>query len=444
MIALDPILSQAVPADLWHTLGLGRSPLRLTPLVAVLLLLGLAGVFLRHRIGSFGTVALGLLLVTSQMNGIGAGPLDLFDIALFGLLFVWIATVGTDPHRTVPIPPLLYAAIGLLILGIAHMPLLSPVVWVVGMFGMVRIALVVFLVVDLCRDPRTLDLVFRIFFAVAVASALVGIVQFVLAYFGIVHFTFIDPPKSAFKPSPVGFVMRASGLCITAQHFSSFLVYALPIALWRASESRSLLSVAGCVIILGGIGVSLNFGGIFAALLVLGLFPLLRWPNLAIHLVMAMLALLAVAHFTGVLDLVYDLTFGDSGVSKGVDQRKTLFILGLEQIDRSPLIGTGLRGFAEVDGNFWERPVHNLFGQAASELGLLAALLMGAIFFFLTLGLFPLFARTETRRAAGILLLMLAAAFLLGQAEPNLDQSNLWLVFALAQAAILVGRRSAR
>jgi O-antigen ligase len=120
-----------------------------------------------------------------------------------------------------------------------------------------------------------------------------------------------------------------------------------------------------------------------------------------------------------------------------VDQRKTLFILGLEQFGRNPLIGTGLHGFGDVDGNFWDRPVHNLFGQAAVELGLAGFLIVLAIFVILTLDLARFAGRSVTARVG---LLMLAAAIMLGQSEPNLDQSNLWLVLALAQAMILIGR----
>jgi O-antigen ligase len=440
-IALDPYLSRSVTLELWQGLRLDRSPLRLTPVAALALAFGLLALLLARRISGFASPALIGLVATSQLNGIGLGPIDIFDVALLAILVLWVVRLGLDPGRTVTVPPLLFAVAGLVILGIAHMPLLNPVVWFVGMSGIIRVAVIVFLVCDLCRDRQTLDLVLRIFLVVALASAVVGIVQFALAYLDIFYFTLIKPAITAFKPSPIGFVMRASGLSITAQHFSSFLVHALPVALWRASETRSLLSVFACAIILGGIGVSLNFGGIFAAVFVLALLPALRWPDLIIHYALVLLALVAAAYFTGLLALAYDLTFGDSGVAKAVGQRKTLFSLGIEQVARNPIVGTGLRGFGNVDGNFWDRPVHNLFGQAASELGLLAALLMGGIFLAFLLSLGRVYARADNRRTAGILLLMLSAAFVLAQSEPNLEQSNLWLVLALAQAATLVASR---
>jgi len=303
----------------------------------------------------------------------------------------------------------------------------------------------VLIFVDLCRDPSSLRLVARVFVATAVVSALIGITQFLLAYFHIYVFTFIDPVLSAFKPTPIGFVMRASGLNSTAQHYSSFMVYALPFALLRASNTRRFRDLLAILIILTGLFVSLNFGGIFAGALVILLFPFARWPHLTIHLVLFGLAVLAASYFSGLLDLIYDLTIGDSGIAKGVDQRKTLFKLGLEQIERSPIIGTGVRGFGGVDGNFWDRPVHNLLGQAATELGIFGALIFLGIFLVLALGLSRVMKiAPRASKFPQMMLIVLASAFLLGMTEPNLEQSNLWLMLALSQAVILTYRQQAK
>lgn len=379
------------------------------------------------------------LLAASQMNGIGFGPFDLFDLVLFGFAAGWAIRVARAPGASIRLSPLLVLASALVVLAIAHMPLMSPVPWFIGVFGVVRVALLTLLVVDMCRDVRMLDFVARTFVAVAAASAAIGIAQFALAYLDLFFFTLIAPPLSAFKPSPVGFVMRASGLAITAQHFSSFMVYALPFALWRFTETWRVLDAVAVALLGAGLLVSLNFGGIFAGMLVVAIFPFLRWPDLAIHLLLGGLAVLALSYFAGGIDLIHDLTFGDAGVAKGVDQRKTLFSLGLARVDASPWIGTGLRGFAETDGNFWGRPVHNLFLQAATELGLTGCLVFVAIFFMLTLGL----ARAIPGGGPGakyprILLTALASTLLLAQNEPNLEQSNLWLVLALAQAVIMI------
>ncbi|MFX0540921.1 O-antigen ligase family protein [Roseovarius sp. S4756] len=384
---------------------------------------------------------LSLLLITSQLNGIGAGPLDLFDAALLGAFGIWAARIATDSERALRLSPLFFGVSLLVVLGIAHLPVISPVTWFIGIFGIVRVAILTLMVVDLCRTLATLRVFSSIFIAVAVVSALIGMLQFALAYFQVFYFSLIDPLQSAFKPTPIGFVMRASGLCSTAQHFSSFMVYALPFALWQASLSRRWWDFLFILIILGGLAVSLNFGGIFAGALALSLFPLLRWPSLILHFVLIGTLFLGLAYFAGLLDVVYDMSFGDAGIAKGVDQRKTLFELGLEQVGRAPLIGTGLHGFGEVDGNFWDRPVHNMFGQAATELGVMGALVCIGIFFALTLDLGRLVLSDKVRsRFPAVLLMVLLAALLLAQNEPNLQHSNLWLMLAVSQSVILIAR----
>lgn len=389
----------------------------------------------------FATRAMVVLLMASQLNGLRAGPIDIFDLALFGVLTLWLAQQALDTTRPIRVSALFVFASGLVLLGVAHLSLMSPLPWAIGVFGITRVAIVALLVVDLCRDLRTIETVTRAFVLTAVASATLGIVQFALAYLQVVQFTLIVPAETAFKPTPLGFVMRASGLCVTAQHFSSFLVYALPFAFWRTLERWRWRDAAAVLILLAGIGVSLNFGAMLAALLMIGVVPFLRWPSLSIHLGMALVGLVALAYFVGLLDVAYELSFGDAGVSKGVDQRKTLFALGLEQFGRNPLVGTGLRGFGSVDGNFWDRPVHNLLGQAAVELGILGLLTVLAIFYVLSLDLAKLAPRPDSAgKQARIGLLLVLVAFLLGQSEPNLDQSNLWLVLALAQAIILSAR----
>lgn len=444
LVVIDPWLIRAAPTDLARILQLHSVPYA-TPLVFVLMPLGAIAVFrLACKAEDLAVLSLALIIMASQLNGIGAGPFDIFDVALFGILALWIARYALDVTRPIRLSVLFFLATGLVVLAIAHLPMMSAVQWLIGLIGITRVAIISLLIVDLCQDLRKLDAALRVMVATAVVSATLGVAQFTLAYTQISYLTLIEPPISAFKPTPIGFVMRASGLCITAQHFSSFLVYALPFALFRLSDMCNWRNAAGVAVILAGIAVSLNFGAIFAALLVMGLMPFLRWPQLAIHLGLGLLGAMSLTYFLGGFDLIYDLSFGDSGVAKGVDQRKTLFTLGLEQFGRNPLVGTGMRGFGDVDGNFWHRPVHNMFGQVAVELGVGGLLIFLAIFFILTIDL----ARCATLTGSAVNhtrvgLLMLAAALLLGQSEPNLDQSNLWIVLAMAQAMILIVRADA-
>lgn len=443
LVVADPYLSALLPSSVWQRTGLRSSPIRILPLLAVAAGLLLALLWAARRARDFTTGAIALLLITSQLNGIGLGPLDLFDMALFGVAAFWIVVHGLNETRAIRLSPLFFMSGMLLLLTLAHIPVTTVRATLFGLVSITRVVLISFLLVDLCRKPETLDFALRVLVGVATFSAAFGIVQFALAYLGIVEFTLIDPPKSAFKPTPIGYVMRSSALCSTPQNFSSFLVYALPAALWRLSETRRLRDAAVVVTILAGVASSLNFGALFGAMLVFAIFPALRWPRLIIHILISTVAVFAALYFLGILDLIYDLSFGDAGIAKGLSQRKTLFELGLEEIKRNPLVGTGLSNFVNVSGNFWHRPVHNIFGQAASELGILAALTLVFVFIYLTIGLAPMLShRSRHLKIYATAFMMLLASLLMGQTEPNLDQSNFWIVLSLAQAAILVAPRT--
>lgn len=439
LIVLDPVIADIAAPVLRRRMDESGWSFPLTAglfPVAVALAIGLTRLV---RTVDFPTFGLTALLVASQLNGFGFGPLDTFDFALFSVFLIWAATLALDETRQVRLGFLISIAFLLGALAVAHLPVMRPVSWLVGMIGILRISLVALLVVDLCRDRAMLEKTLRIYLVVAVISAVIGIVQFALANLGIFVFTLIQPAESAFKPTPIGFLMRASGLCITAQHFSSFLIYILPFALWQVTLRPRLWRILAVLLLLGGIVVSWNTGAIFAALAVLLLFPLLRWPDRAVAFVIALAALASAAYFSGLMQLVYDATFGNSGVAKGVDQRKTLFELGLDQISASPLVGTGLHGFGSVNGNFWHRPVHNIFGQAAAELGLLGFLLIFAVFAVFSFQLVARLSEGGAHYTMRVAFISLMTALMLGQSEPNLDQSNFWLLLGLIQATLLVG-----
>lgn len=440
LVLAEPALQGLVPHRYWRMLRLEDLPLRATPLILVLsaVAAALALGFARAR-PSMESCFLVAALAAAQLNGFRLGPLDTFDAVIFGFFALWLALRALDPDHAVALPPVVLFGLGFLILQLAHLvEQSSPVAWAKGLFGMARGVLVALLVVNLCRDARMLRFFQQVFIAVATLSALVAIAFFLLSLFAGIHFTLIQPAHEAFKPTPIGFVMRASGFCITAQHLSGFLVFATPFALWRLTETWRLRDALLLAILWTGILFSWNFGAIFAAAVIGLAFPFLRWPQLSIHFVVAGVTLAVALYFSGYLQVLWDLSFGDHGVTKGVDQRMTLFRLGLEQIDRNPWVGTGLQGFATIHGNFWHRPVHNLLGQAAAELGVIGALLFLAMLLTLITQA-VLLAAGPSEPAQGLVrrvLLMLIGLLVLMQSEPMLDHANTWLMLGFAQAAV--------
>lgn len=442
LAVFDRQLSALLPSLVLTVTGLDKSPIQFVPLLVIALTLAvLVGTQMR-RIAGFEAKAILILLIAAQLNGLSAGPLDMFDLALFGVVGLWLGTRALEPDRGIALPPVVALGGCLVALSVAHLMVASPVRWFIGTFGITRAVLVAFIMVDLCRDRKILNFMINAMVVVAAASALFGAIQFALAYFGITYFTLIQPAESAFKPTPLGFVMRASALSITAQHYASFLVLVLPFLLLKISDDWRLRDVGLFALFAVGILVSWNFGAFLAAAVVCLSFPLLRWHRHWLPIILGVALLTALGYFSGLLELAYDLSFGDNGVAKGVDQRKTLFELGIDKVMRNPFIGTGPQAFASGDGNFWGRPVHNAFGQAAAELGIFASFILLAIVLYLlvSLGIVAVGASASAGPAAAAFSMVLGFLMLM-QSEPNLDHSNTWMSFGLAQAILLIHRR---
>ncbi len=446
LVAMDPYLSSLVPRAWWRLLFLENSPYRITPLLPLLAVLLAAGVWGLRRTGSLPAAALLLLLIAGQTNGIHLGPLDLLDLTLIGVFLLWLASRIADPAAPVIGGVVVWASLALLILNLPNILHESPVTFLGGTVGLVRCVLVVTLVLNLVTSARAYDFAIRALIAVAVASAVVGIVQFGAGYLFGAYFTLIDPPETAFKPTPLGMVMRASALCITAQHYSGFLTLTLPFILFactRGSIRSRAAMVMALGIVLAGILASWNFGAIFVAAAIFGVFPFFCWPRFAIQTVIGYALAAGVAYFTGLLELVYDLSFGDSGVAKGVSQRKTLMELGLNKLYRDPWIGEGAHGMADYSGNFWGRPVHNAYLQTMTEIGMLGGWVLIGMLLLLTTQLFIAGAMVQSRMThhlrAGLIAVL--ALMMLMMSEPMMDHNNTWLVLGLAEGALLIALR---
>jgi hypothetical protein len=442
-VTFDPYLSELLPVGLWQRLNLDTFPYKITPLALVSAIALTAVAWGLGRTGSASAAGILLLLAASQTNGFRLAVLDSLDVALIIVFLIWLATRLGGAGKPVTSSFVVWVPLALIILNLPNVLHQPSGKFLLGNISLIRCLLLTLVVLNLVVSDKALNFAIRALVAVAVASAVIGIVQFIASYFFGLHYTLIDPPDSAFKPTPIGMVMRSSALCITAQHYSSFLTLAVPFALFALTDSRrrSRLPVAaGLLIIFLGILVSWNFGAILVTAAIVGLFPFLRWPRWPIQIGVAYALASGVAYFTGLIEVGYELTFGDSGVAKGVSQRGTLMKLGFEKLYRDPWIGEGMFGMANFSGNFWGRPVHNAYVQAMTEVGMIGAWILIALLLVLTTQLLLAGARVTGqwgRHLRGFLLAMLGLMILM-MSEPMLDHSNTWLLLGLAEAALLI------
>jgi hypothetical protein len=447
LVIADPYLSPLLPHGLWRLLYLEDSPYQLLPLTLVATVaVGLFAVGLA-RAGSLISVGILLLMIASQTNGFRLTVLDPLDVMLLIGFVVWLGSRFGGPQTSITIGVVAGAAAALMILNLPNMLHEKTGIFLRGNISLLRCVLMALLVPNLIRSSKAFDFAIRALMWVAVASAIIGILQFIASYFFSAYFTLIDPPDTAFKPTPIGMVMRSSALCITAQHFSGFLMLATPFMLFALTRSdaqpRDRVFVgAGLVLVLAGLLLSWNFGAIMVAAVIVGLLPFFRWPRFSIQFLVTYLLGAGVAYFSGLMELIYKLTFGHSGVAKGVSQRETLIELGFTKLYRDPWNGTGAYGMAEFSGNFWGRPVHDAYVQTMTEVGMVGGwVFIGMLLLIVTqLFLAGINAPEEGSNRLRPSLMAMLALMALMMSEPMMDNSNTWLMVGLAESAILVGQ----
>jgi O-antigen ligase len=432
----DPVISRFLPDRIWQLMLLENLPVRAPLLVALTGIVAVAlfsAVLPRPR-----HAAIVALFAAAQMNGLRLGPIDAFDVALFLVLTGSAAALLRTKVRILVLSPVVFFAGALILVGLPHLIVEPPIRYLAGMIGLVRALLVALAVTNLIRDWTALIFALRALVAVAVANAIIGIAQFLLGYVAGIHFTLLDPPQSAWKPTPLGFVMRASGLCITAQHLSGYLSLAFPFAAWNATITWRIRDWAKVLVILTGVVVTWNLGAALVCLLVGLLFPFLRWPRFAPHFLLAIAVTTGWGWRLGALGWLIDLA-RQGAADKSALQRLTLLQIGIEKIAASPWVGTGPQAFASYSGNFWHRPVHNAYLQAMTELGAIGTLVIVGMLVTLSV---MLLAAHRTAEPAGKTILtcsgfMLLTLALLMNSEPMLDHSNTWLFAGLIDSAII-------
>ena len=440
----DAFFSPHIPFPLFKYVLSEDFPFKLSIFLAsALIILRLA--YQSYRlVPRYDYMLIALIFVFAQTGGIKFGLLNGLDITiLFGFLLI-LSDRLLNPHKTLFSPGLFYFAGVLVLLDIANFMQHFSVGHIVGLFGLLRVILLAWILVNVITDEDTGRFAIAVFIIVAVISALVGISQGILYWLVGIDFTFIEQfgaSDTQYKPTPLGMLPRASAFNGSAQHLSSFLLIALPFTLFsrHAATGRQKVALTAAVfIILGGVLSTWNYGGFFAVLLVLLLYPFFQCPRYSLHILFGMTLFVLLCYYTGILDWLYSVSFGDSNVSKGVSQRYTLLSLGLEKLVKDPWFGEGLHGFASAPGNYWNRPVHNAYIQAATEIGILGSLVfIVMLLVMLTQALLSakLLPTPWTGRLRATALSLIGLMWLM-LTEPMVDHSNTWLLFGLTQGLL--------
>ena len=447
LICADPFLSSVVPRRWWPEAA-EMLPYKLTALLALVALVGHTVVRLTARL-HLDEVLIVAIAACTQLGGLKAGIIGPLDLVTAGILLVIVAQRLLNPRMQLQVPAVVAFGALLILLALPHLIHQQPARYVLGVLALAKVVLLAFVFVNLVTDQARLRFALRALLTVAALSATVAIAQSALHSFAGVSFSLIDDfaagDDTEVKDTLAGVTMRASGLNATPQHLATFLVLLLPFLLFRlASPSDSALWRRSVLVlsVLAGIVLTWNNVSLMVLAVVLVIFPLARWPRYALQYG----ALVALAggglYAAGTIDWAYGVVFeGHGSVSKGLLQRLSLLEMGFNRVASDPLVGEGLRGFASSSGNFWGRPVHNAYLQAATELaGVIAMLVLITMLLALLTQLWWL-----ARREGGLheplarpAVLSVAALMLLMLGEPMLDHSNTWLCLGLYQCIVLL------
>lgn len=441
---MDPLMSVVFPRSLWNALHLEESPYRISLLIFAALVLLSAVVKALTKLENYQAIFLVLIVVSIQLGGINAGPIDILDIMTLLAFLTWLMVILMNPSTEVVFPGLIFFGTALLIMDLPYMATMSITSFFIGFIKFSKTLLLAFMMVNLVRDEQTIRLVIRAMITIAVISALIGIVQSLLFLFSGISITLMDDLESAYKPTPIGYVLRASALCPSAQFLSVFLLITIPMVLWKLFDVKQGRSkqwmILVLVIIISGIILTWNFGAILAASSMILIFPLLRWPRYAIHLVIGIILLAVIAYYTGLLELAYSYTMGDKGVYKGVHLRHKLMLIGFETLERNSWMGTGLDGFSYFTQHIKGWPVHNSGIQSWVELGLPAFVVFIAMNLVILTQLLILGFKGDNHHQIRFRLLALGVIGLIQLmfSEPYMNNQIIWFYLAFSQAAILV------
>lgn len=306
----------------------------------------------------------------------------------------------------------------------------------------------VFLLVNLIRSFDQLRRAIYMVIGLAALSALIALWQFWMYEQTGINYSFAEGDQT-FRVTPAGTFLRATALATDPNGIGEIMAVAGVWCLYLGLSTEGLRPLARLVhylpfLILGG-GVVVTFSRSALLSLLVGLlavcltFLFVNRPSSAGRLA-ALFGVLGVGAV--VIGGLFNLSAIFGEVSEDVLWRIDLNQLGLRAVLDNPITGVGIDGFIYYN-NPYDLPVHNLFIQVASELGIpglfFFLVLIGSLFIRLVMAAWQ--ARDSRIRSLLMALTIGYGATLLTQmGAPILLGTFFWLHVGLIEAAVLIHR----
>jgi O-antigen ligase len=445
LVALETVLTHASLTSRLFGSSLREVSYLFSAVTLLIALLAASCVILRDRVWRHrAAVVVGLVMLTSHLTAISAGPLNPLVVAILFAVGVWLLDLLAGNGS---LTPSVFRTLAILfftcVLGSAFGAHPTEVLRGIVLF-LPKLVLAI-VIVALIDDAATLRFAVNALLWAAGVIALAALAILALYYFFQLDFSLAEEDYK-FAATPFGFLLRATGFSRTANQFappiavacvmSAFLACALP-GLRRRLGFALLALLTGAAV-----GSSIVRGAWAAVLAGLILIPFVARPRLA-PLWFALAFIVAFAALASGLAVLAIDSLAALGDSSSVGQRMDLLGAGLKAMFES-VNGTGIDNFGPRSPTFERYPVHNAPLQAGSELGLPGLLVFLALLAWIAWRLWDAVrhnANVEDRTRMTALLIGYVVLIVAVQGEPMAYSQFLWIYLGLGEAAAKVANQ---
>ena len=388
-------------------------------------------------VGRFFFGLLSALFIALHLGGVGSGLVNPVLLVILLVAGFWLAARMAAPFAAWPLPVYLHLCVLFLACVLLSAFNRQPGEVLEGLVTFLPKMLVSMALADLLRDwPRTVCAA-RILLVTTALVALCGVAQSLAWLWFDLEYSLADEFfRYSFLPDLT--LLRATAFARTANQFvppvlaAALICVAWASALPKGRERRwlwALAAVDGAAIVL-----SMVRGAWLALALALALLPLVRVPRRALRWAGPLLALAAFAWAGGLVHEVAN-SLVELGQG-GVNERTELLAAGVAAMLGS-FNGVGINNFSPRSPTFEAYPVHNLFIQIGSELGVPG--LLAFLFLLAWVGVRLLRAArhaptTDARLLTSALAGGLFAVLILCLSEPLAYSQFVWIYLAVCEA----------
>lgn len=441
-VCLDPLLS--------YIFGFNYFPYFLSAIIGGFLIVATGlGLNLSRLYTHKHATLLVFIIAIAQFSGVGIGSIDLLDIGTLLLVSCWLMLSMVEAKRAVQISPIMYALMALIFLSILALINRPP------MGGLIAISekfVLFFVLVAIINDRKLVRLSAHTLIWTSLFSALVAIGQTVVFWvWGILWTTGIGESQAAgyLKPTPFGVMPRSTGFFPNPAGLNDYLLFTTCMVLFAITATKSIKMKwwYGLILLLNCAAITLTWSASSLSSLgvILILFFYFNRPALSIHYTATIILIGLISYWTGLMEFLY-LLMKNYASSSG-EVRLRLLELAVESLSRNPFIGMGVQNFANASGNLFQEgvftvayPVHNAFGQMATELGLFGALIYLCIVIFIVARIIRILriARLEENWIFKSHLLGMIPLIIHMFSEPMAYEGTLWLFFGIIEGSAMV------